>query len=251
MIFKDQIKQQNGVFIATEPDHQFADIYIKVRNKERRIYSNEELLSLPNIINYNPHFDEWKLRQKSAKRFVAYLINKRPDSQVLEIGCGNGWFTNICATHSNFSIGIDVNLPELEQAAQVFKEGNLAFAYWNVFSENPFASTFNIIVVNAVIQYFPDTNELIKKLQQYLSPGGEIHIIDSPFYNLQDIENAKKRSRTYYKSLGVPVMADHYFHHNKTVISDFEVLYKPTNNKLKRLIKGKDMPFGWYRKIYK
>jgi hypothetical protein len=44
-------------------------------------------------------------------------------------------------------------------------------------------------------------------------------------------------------------MSDHYFHHVNIKISNFEVMYQPSLNKLKRLFKGKDMPYGWYKRI--
>ena len=248
MIFKDHIKIQNGVFIASEPNNSFSDAYIKVRQKEGRIYTKEELTRLPDISPEHPHSGEWKLRQKSAKRFSNYLKKLNRNNYLLEIGCGNGWFTNLCARNVKAAVGIDVNLQELEQAANAFQSANVSFAYWDVFSENPFKEKFDIIVLNAVIQYFPDIKKLLTALNKYLNVGGEIHIIDSPFYNRDKIEAASMRTKAYYEKIGVPEMSDHYFHHSAHQIKNFEVLYQPSQNKLKRLIKGKDMPFGWYKK---
>jgi SAM-dependent methyltransferase len=237
-----------GVHFASVHDPLFSDTYIKIREIENRVYSDQQLKQLPVIDKKHPHYPEWIMRRKSARRFSDYLGNKKP-GKLLEIGCGNGWFTNLCSAYVNTAVGIDVNIKELEQAALVFKGPHIYFAWWDVFSENPFTENFDIIVLNAVVQYFPDLERLFNKLNQHLNPGGEIHIIDSPFYEESAISAAKLRSAIYYQKMGVPEMADHYFHHVNTKISDFEVMYLPSLNKLIRLIKGKDMPFGWYRRI--
>lgn len=249
MIFKDHIRQKNGVFLASKPTNDFSDAYIKVRQNEGRIYSDDELTGLPQIATNHRHADEWKLRQKSARRFADYLEKNKQDALLLEIGCGNGWFTRWCAKHVKTAVGIDVNHQELEQAARVFESNNIHFAYWNIFSDNPFNAKFDVIVLNAVIQYFPNFEKLLSCLKKHLSPGGEIHILDSPFYQANAVDLAKQRTQAYYQKAGVPEMAEHYFHHSIDAISDFEVLYQPSQNKLKRLIKGKDMPFGWYKKV--
>lgn len=248
MIFKKQIPIMQGVYFASAPDPIFSDSYIKVREIENRVYSNQQLKQLPVINKQHPHYQDWIMRRKSVSRFSDYLGNKKP-GKLLEIGCGNGWFTNLCSGYVNTSVGIDVNMKELEQAALVFKGPHIYFAWWDIFSGNPFTENIDIIVLNAVIQYFPDLERLLDKLSQHLNPGGEIHIIDSPFYEESAISAAKLRSAEYYRKMGVPEMADHYFHHGNTKISDFEVMYQPTLNLLIRLINGKDMPFGWYRRI--
>ena len=248
MIFKRQIPIMQGVYFASAPDPLFSDSYLKVREIENRVYSDQQLKQLPLIDKKHPHYPEWKMRRKSAMRFSDYLVNKKPH-KLLEIGCGNGWFTNLCSAYVNTAVGIDVNLKELEQAALVFKGPNIYFAWWDIFSGNPFTENFDIIVLNAVVQYFPDLERLINKLNKHLNPGGEIHIIDSPFYVESAISAAKLRSENYYQEMGVPEMTDHYFHHGNIEIRDFEVMYQPSFNKFKRLIKGKDIPFGWYRRI--
>ena len=64
-----------------------------------------------------------------------------------------------------------------------------------------------------------------------LKPGGEIHIIDSHFYPLADLSEAKHRSVLYYESAGFPEMATYYFHHSLDDLQDFNysILYDPKN----------------------
>jgi hypothetical protein len=78
-----------------------------------------------------------------------------------------------------------------------------------------------------------------------LKPGGEIHIIDSPFYSNSEINAAKHRSRIYYEEAGFPAMADCYFHHSLQELKQFRpsVLYNPENlfNRFKKI----KLPFYW------
>lgn len=245
-MIKDTVKIQNGVYIASPVNTGFSDSYIKVRELESRVYSDDTVSKLPYMLQNHPQYSEWKMRQKSTQRFIDYL-KKKEGKALLEIGCGNGWFTAQCATELNNAVGIDVNIQELEQAAKVFNSSNSQFMYWDVFSEIPFTQKFDIIVLNAVVQYFPDFYRLKERLFELLSSNGEIHIIDSPFYSNEEASLAKQRSNAYYTEIGVKEMADYYFHHSFDAIKDVDVLYKPSNSVFKKLVKGKDMPFGWYR----
>ncbi len=220
----------------------FESAYIKVRDLENRVYSDSEVEQLPHSIKQK---SEWKLRAKSAKRFENYLTETHSQSNLLEIGCGNGWYSHLCSKHLKSVCGVDLNLTELEQASRVFKKDKLNFYYWNLFTKSPFKKDFDIIVLNAVVQYFPDFNILFSRLKELLNTKGEIHIIDSPFYAAIEIAAAQKRTQDYYAKMAVPEMSNFYFHHDKKELKDFEVLYAP--NKFRQILSGKDSPFTWYR----
>jgi SAM-dependent methyltransferase len=223
----------------------FEQLYLEVRRRERRVYSDEEVVQLPYLPAQSAHAREWRIRAKSWKRFQTYLQKLPPSYRLLEIGCGNGWFSNACSQHLKEVVGIDLNHTELEQARRLFSKESLQFHHWDLFSPPPFESAFNIIVLNAVIQYFPDVTLLMKRLKELLASKGEIHIIDSPFYPPSELSRAKERSRQYYQKMGVEGMAEHYFHHEICLLKDFEVLYTPPG-KLKKLLKDSDSPFSWY-----
>lgn len=232
---------KQNLHIITPIQNQFESAYIKVRELENRVYSDAEVEKLP----YSKKQEsEWKLRSKSAERFGNYITNNHSNSSLLEVGCGNGWFSYLCAKHTKSVCGVDLNLTELEQASNVFQKNNLHFYYWDIFTDSPFRNNFDLIVLNAVVQYFPDFNSLLNRLKKLLNSKGEIHIIDSPFYAFKDIPSAKLRTEDYYKEMGVLEMSEFYFHHEKESIKGFETHYSP--NKVKQVLTGKDSPFGWY-----
>lgn len=245
-MIKPDIEIEKGVYIASIINDSFSATYLKVREKEQRVYSDEVVKQLPLTTKNHPQNKEWRLREKSTNRFINYL-ERNSFNSLLEVGCGNGWFIHQCSKKIKNTVGVDINLQELEQAVRVFKSANLQFAYWDVFDTIPFNEKFDVIVLNAVVQYFSDFYKLINRLKSLLSVNGEIHIIDSPFYENDKIEAAKERTDEYYRLMNVPEMSQNYYHNSIDCIQNFEVLYTPEKSKIKQLIKGKDIPFGWYK----
>jgi ubiquinone/menaquinone biosynthesis C-methylase UbiE len=226
------------------------DLYLRVREKEGRLYSDDVVARLPFISNGHPLANEWHARSASASRLTRYLSRQPRPLTILELGCGNGWLSNLLSKSVYRVIGADKNLYELKQAAQVFSSNSdLHFLDVDIFSA-PFApGIFDVIVLASMIQYFPDLPALLNILFQYLKPHGEIHIIDSPLYNNDEISDAVQRSRQYYASLGFPEMAEQYFHHRESDLDPFGAkwLYRPRLHafRWKRLLRSVDSPFPW------
>ncbi len=242
---------QNGVYFFTE-EQPFEEIYLEVREKEGRVYSDQEVQHLPHCTAQNTRFDEWQLRVATANNFNTYLQEKGA-VDVLDLGCGNGWFSNFMAKATKGTVvGVDINRLELEQAARVFPKPNLHFVYANIFTANFPLKTYDIITLNGSVQYFPDLVALIERLLTLLKPGGELHFLDSPFYKAHEIEGAQERSLDYYQHLGYESMADHYFHHPIDVVKqyDYTLLYKPrsvASRWLKLQGSARYSPFPWIR----
>ena len=240
----------NGVIRISEVDSAFENIYLQVRKREKRIYSDDELNLLPYAYKNNPHKNEWELRAKSFLRFKNYLSLKTSKLNILDLGCGNGWFTGQLSKefHHNYFC-VDVNIIELEQAARVFDNGQINFIYSDIISTSLPTNIFDIVIINSALQYFQNISVLMKELFFISKPYGEIHIIDSPFYKQQYLPQAKNRTLKYYQSLGFPEMAKNYFHHT---IDELKYLrhsyfYNPgaIKNKLSSIFFEKDSPFPW------
>jgi SAM-dependent methyltransferase len=234
------------------------DAYLRVRQKEGRLYSDEVVARLPAINKTHPLYREWQARADSAQRLVKYLrLNNKHRTTpitIMELGCGNGWLTNYLAQNlESYVWGIDRNQLELAQAARAFgSNSRLAFAHADIFNA-PFANNhFDIIVLASVIQYFPDLPALISRLLSLLSTQGELHIIDSPLYQTEAVSSAQARSQSYYASLGASEMASSYYHHTWTQLNslcNLEVLYDPNTPLLQilRRLGPQYSPFPWVR----
>lgn len=229
----------------TEAHKIFEKNYLKIRDIEHRVYTDQQVMALPFESPFPNQKLEWKLRSKTTTRFLNYIA-KKPFKNILDIGCGNGWFTNQIAQKSPGSkvLGGDINTVELNQAKRCFNQANIHFTYLNIFNLDP-NKKFDLITINAAIQYLPDMAEVMLKIKSLLADNGEFHILDSPVYgNEQEARKAKQRSDQYYLSMGVPEMSDAYFHHVWSDFNDFEVLYQPT--KIPGIDKIlKQSPFPW------
>lgn len=230
----------------TKPNSDFARNYLAVREKEGFLVTDELLKELPLIGESHPQSYPWKLRKVNSDKFCDYIRQNDSLGFILELGCGNGWFTNKIAESTKAAVlGMDINMPELEQANRVFRKENIEFAYGDIF-ETKFPNKFDLIVMNAAVQYFPDFEKLMNKLKDCLNAKGEIHIVDSFFYkNSKEIERAKKSTEEYYSNIDEIGMKDYYFHHRIKDLNDFEVM----SDKLKwlRFLSKNRSPFGWFR----
>jgi len=243
--FSDGLYFQKNLERGLPFEHQ----YIPLRKAEGRIYDDATVAKLPEVEALHPLFKEWDIRKKSTARLAQFLKTKEP-KKVIEVGCGNGWL--IRYIHSALEVdclGIDINEIELRQALRTSGNAkNLAFIYADIFSElfaNPCADA---IILASVIQYFPDLKNLIERSLNLLNPGGQLHILDSPFYSKKTIETARMRSQEYFSALGYTEMQVHYFHHLWDVLDSFKatIKYDPTTfvNRLSQKVLG-DSPFPW------
>lgn len=226
------------------------ELYLRVREKEGRLYPDSIVRRLPHMPPDHPLSTEWHIRADSCRRLKRYLDSLERPLSILEVGCGNGWLAyNLSLNPATHIWGIDRYSSELAQAARVFNTHNLKFLTADIFA-SPFDSrTFDIVVLASVIQYFPNLPRLIHTLKSLKKTSGEIHLLDSPLYQPEEIPGACQRTCAYYATLGIPEMADHYYHHSLTVLFEFspDWLYRPESwlARLKRLIGQSVSPFPW------
>lgn len=216
----------------------FEPLYLALRKKEGRVLNDDQIKSLPYLKNH-PLEREWKLRQKSTKKFLK-IAEKSKLKYWWEIGCGNGWFAHqLSLLPESKVIGTDVNVVELQQAERNFKKPNLHFAYCEKPNDVPQEVKVEAIVFNACIQYFEEPQSIIEACKKRF-PGVKVFILDSPIYsNPKEAQEAAQRSIAYYEKMGFLELAQFYFHH---CIEDFQgprFLVKPGRN---LLLRGKN-PF--------
>jgi len=226
------------------------ELYLRLREKEGRLYADDIVASLPRIPAGHPFAAEWRARAKSASRLTRYLSARPGPLCILELGCGNGWLSNLLSKAGHTVLGIDQNRHELKQAARVFcGSSHLSFFEADIFSAPFISARFDVIILASVLQYFEDASSLISVLSNYLRPAGEIHILDTPLYLDNELDAAIFRSEQYYSSLGFPEMKNHYFHHCVSELHALnpKILYQPRSLtlRLKRLVGQDDSSFPW------
>nr|WP_256484418.1 class I SAM-dependent methyltransferase [Mucilaginibacter flavidus] len=226
-------------------DTAFGDLYIDVRNQEKRVLTDCQVMFLPDIEPTHIHYKEWQVRKRSAKRLIDYLKEKSKPLNILEVGCGNGWLSSMLLTIKGSKVtGIDVNEPEIMQAKRLFKNERLDFICAG-FDPTMFSgSKFDVILFAASIQYFPSLKNILQSALSCLKGNGEIHIIDTNFYSANQVEGAARRTEQYYNDMGYPEMAAYYFHHTVNDLKPFNyrVLFNP--HRLVNKMSKRD-PFYW------
>jgi len=214
-------------------ENEFEKLYISLRKKEGRIFTEKEIRKLPDVPKTHPHFKEWKIRKNSCNKLFRYIKQKGHVCNILEIGCGNGWLSAQLSEITKGEVtGIDVNRIELKQAKKVFaSKRNLHFIAGDIRNGIPGDKKFDLIVFAASIQYFKSLNEIINCALQYLTLQGEIHILDSHFYLPEKIFSATQRTKKYFSEIGFPAMSKYYFHHSLRELQPFnyKILFNPNS----------------------
>src|SRR5687767_8926232 len=83
---------------SLQRNREFEKSYVALRQKEKRLYSNDVVQQLPEISGDDPLKPEWQLRKKSLDKLLSYLRKKSGVKKILEVGCGNGWLSRHLAT---------------------------------------------------------------------------------------------------------------------------------------------------------
>ncbi|PPV07236.1 class I SAM-dependent methyltransferase [Xanthomonas bromi] len=216
------------------------------------MYTDAQVRSLPRPSGKLGACLEWQVRALSSRLLVQHLQARAGEGAILELGCGNGWLSQLLAQSLQRDVcGIDVNRTELTQAARVFgHDQRLSFVAADIQTVALPHDVFDVIVVPACIQYFPDPAALIRPLLAQLRDGGELHVLDSPLYSdRQRADQSAARSLHYFNGLGVPTLAEHYHQHTYSVFDAFAVrwLFDPRRlgARVRRMLKLRQLHFPW------
>ena len=248
------ISPENGILKLSDTDSAFEKAYNKFLKNEGRLYDDQELKVLPFASDSNLYKDEWVLKTKSFIRFKDYLSRKKSSLNILDIGSGDGWFASqILREQKHNYYCVDVSIKKLEQGAKLFVIENLYFIYANIFDVKFPRSAFDIIIINSSIHYYSDLRNLMRELFYLLKPYGEIHIIDSKFYEEYEVEQERIRKAKYFDLIGIPFMKEKYFFHTYKSLNIFnhKFLYDPRTfyNKILNIAFGRDSFYPWIRII--
>jgi ubiquinone/menaquinone biosynthesis C-methylase UbiE len=154
---------------------------VKVKNQKSKVKSTIWLN--PD----HPNFERWKRgRDLSIERgkFVKSIIEKYlicKNLTVLDLGSGEGG-TSIIFSEQNKVAGYDVNLIRLERQKDQLNDYLLTNgdALKLSFKEN----SFDLIILQDVIEHIPDVKLLINEVLRVLKPGGIVYISTPNKYSI-------------------------------------------------------------------
>lgn len=160
--------------------------------------------------------DNW-LDDVESKLLMLDKESAFKSKRILEIGCGAGQLAMRMVPRCEFYLATDSSHMALDLIRKKYKLGlpnNLELKQASAISTFSAYKQFDIIVLNSVIQYFPDFNYLWETLQSLgsaLAPGGKFFIGD--IRDLSCLDDYKKfiSSRNYPQSVEHELMFDRKF----------------------------------------
>lgn len=143
-----------------------------------------------NIIGWNSSYTGMPIPENEMREWVDHTVNtilNWEPKQVLEIGCGTGLLLFSIAPQVSRYWGADFSDPALDHVRQQLASAEFNLPHVSLFHKRAedFAAfegqTFDTIILNSVIQYFPSIEYLIDvlgKAVNVIEPGGRIFIGD-------------------------------------------------------------------------
>lgn len=116
------------------------------------------------------------------------LVIKKPALKVLDLGCGDGEFTNILSDYLNNAdlTGIDSSENMLQKAFRFEKPG-LHFSLNSIEEQLALENKWDLVFSNAALHWVKDHPGLFKLLKNRINPGGQL-VIQMPCQN-QNMSN--------------------------------------------------------------
>lgn len=165
--------------------------YAKHREAEGRNHAGDELLALP-YLGSGPLARQWAVRARSFDAFAKRVL--RPHAarlgrplRLLDLGAGNGWLSYRVALEGHHAVALDIRNDAVDGlgAADAFMQrapGRIERITAS-FEDVPLPSaTIDIAIFNASLHYAVNLERALQEAARLVRPGGQLVILDSPFY---------------------------------------------------------------------
>jgi len=147
----------------------------------------------------SPNNDE-NLRLSMIQKFLYFIegyyaaLSNKSKSNILDVGCGRGWLSNILSEHGDV-IGIEPVKEVVEYGRQLFPGLDLRIGTTQSLIDEGYSSYFDIIVCSEVIEHIADEqkSDFLNDLKNLLKEKGFL-ILTTP----------RKEAETEWKRYGDP-----------------------------------------------
>jgi len=112
---------------------------------------------------------------------VIFLVGLKPNSLVLDAGCGGGYWGRAFAKSGHQVVGIDLSSEVISRASEKAVPGQ-SFLVGNLLEKLPFANKhFDCIICGGILHHFPDkedVNVVVHNLYNCLKHEGKIILVE-------------------------------------------------------------------------
>jgi SAM-dependent methyltransferase len=126
------------------------------------------------------------MQKTNCNEYIIPFIEKtyalKPDTRVLEIGCGTAGVLAAFLDRGYQGVGVDINACSLEYArkalAEYIRSEQLILVAKDIYQVNPeieLNGKFDLIVLKDSIEHIPHQERLLEKMKDFLRPGGVIY----------------------------------------------------------------------------
>ena len=117
-----------------------------------------------------------------ARRCKMLSDHIRPEMQVLEVGCGSGYFTQSFAKTSANITAIDISPDLLEEARKRVDAPNVEFKVENAYGMDCPVNFYDTIIGSSILHHL-DLEKALKEFIRVLKPGGTIYFTEPNMMN--------------------------------------------------------------------
>ena len=146
-----------------------------------------------NLKSYNQNA---KIQNKMAQRLISFS-DKNDYEKIFEIGCGTGLLTEKAVKALNFKIYDAVDIIEACREYTEPLDDRIEFRCLDIESVKVFEDKYDLIISNAVFQWFENVEDIINKLMQTLNPGGVLLFSTFGKENFRQIKNVTGKTLNY------------------------------------------------------
>jgi len=132
---------------------------------------------------------------RMARRVLSTMMKINKKDNLLDVGSGDGYWTNQFASIAGNVVGVDPDQNLLEMAREHYSKSNLCFDE-GVAENLPYEdNTFDKVVSVSVVEHFNDPIAGKAEMGRVLKPKG---VLAMSVYSLQN-DNSSDKSREFHK----------------------------------------------------